>query len=348
VTDKASGAQVNRVNVYEDVMDIGDEYMFAAAGETPITTAGCAAKVALESVSPFEAVFVIDQSLTVPAGYDRKNGCALAESKTMAIRTRVAVSSVSRAVDIRTEIDNCAENHRLRALFPNTVKTDKVYAHGQFDIVERNIQTGPRWKNPNNEQRMQAFVELRDEQQAFLVAGHGLHEYEVSRDGSNALALTILRAVDILGDWGDFPTPEAQCQGTCVAEYAIQVGAAAEHCRMEQEALEYYAGPMPVVQVQSGQTGTIRPDSGLVTLEGSGVWCTALKCEERGSDVVLRLYNTQSTATEVTLHTDSRVKGVTAANLAEKREGEELLQNGSATLTFRPKEIRTLILSVSE
>jgi hypothetical protein len=50
----------------------------------------------------------------------------------------------------------------------------------------------------------------------------------------------------------------------------------------------------------------------------------------------------------VTLRTDSRVKGVTAANLAEKREGEELLQNGSATLTFRPKEIRTLILSVSE
>jgi len=348
VTDKVSGAQVNRVNVYEDVMDIGDEYMFASAGDTPITTAGSPAKVTLESVSPFEAVFVIDQSLTVPAGYDRKKGCALAENKTLAIRTRVSVSGVSRAVEIRTEIDNCAENHRLRALFPNTVKTDKVYAHGHFDIVERNIQTGPRWKNPTNEQRMQAFVELRDEKQALVVAGHGLHEYEVSRDGSNTLSLTILRAVDILGDWGDFPTPEAQCQGTCVAEYAIQVGAAAEHCRMEQEALEYYAGPMPVVQVQAGQTGTIRPNSGLVTLEGSGVWCTAFKCEERGGDLVLRLYNTQSTATEATLHTDSRVKGVMAANLAEKREGEELLKNGSATLTFRPKEIRTLILSVSE
>ncbi|MBJ8192008.1 alpha-mannosidase, partial [Bacillus cereus] len=45
------------------------------------------------------------------------------------------------------------------------------------------------------------------------VANFGLNEYEVLRDGRNTIAVTLLRSVGELGDWGYFPTPEAQCIG---------------------------------------------------------------------------------------------------------------------------------------
>ena len=345
VTDKTTGITMDGLNVYEDTPDVGDEYMFAAGG-APVTTAGVPAQVTFVGATAGEAAFCIRQQLTVPAGYNRKAGHMLEDPRVVTLCTRVSITAVSRSVEIRTEIDNTAGNHRLCALFPNSIRTDKVYANGQFDIVERNIHTGPQWKNPTNEQRMQAFVELRDERQALVVAGQALHEYEVSRDGSNTLSLTILRAVDELGDWGVFPTPEAQCIGTCVAEYTVQVGAAAEHCRMEREALTYYSGPLFAAQVPAGQTGDLRPGVGLLAVDGEGIWSTAFKCAETGDGLVLRLYNTQSCAAEATLTVDERVTGVYAANLAEETAGEDLLAEGRATLTFRPKEIRTVVLTV--
>ena len=41
------------------------------------------------------------------------------------------------------------------------------------------------------------------------VSNKGLNEYEIL--GDDTIAVTILRASGELGDWGYFPTPEAQC-----------------------------------------------------------------------------------------------------------------------------------------
>lgn len=191
--DKATGKCLTGWNVYEDVVDAGDEYMFAAAGSDVISTAGMPAQIGPDTLTADEAALVIRQTLLVPAGYDRKTKKVLDEKVSLKIRTRVSLDRESRYVRVHTEMENTAKNHRLRALFPHTVETDRVLAHGQFDLVERTIETGPRWTNPTNEQRMQAFVELRDDRQAMVVAAQGLHEYEVSRNGHKTLELTLLR-----------------------------------------------------------------------------------------------------------------------------------------------------------
>ena len=343
--DKATGKCLTGWNVYEDVVDAGDEYMFAAAGSDVISTAGMPAQIGPDTLTADEAALVIRQTLLVPAGYDRKTKKVLDEKVSLKIRTRVSLDRESRYVRVHTEMENTAKNHRLRALFPHTVETDRVLAHGQFDLVERTIETGPRWTNPTNEQRMQAFVELRDDRQAMVVAAQGLHEYEVSRNGHKTLELTLLRAVDILGDWGDFATPEAQCSGLQTADYAVWIGDAENHCRMEREALAYYAGEMPCVQAYPGQTGSLHAGKGLLALEGDGLWNTALKREENGRDLVLRLYSLCAEPVDAVLHIAPEISGVYAANLVEERQGENLLIDGMAKLHFRNKEIRTLILT---
>lgn len=202
--DKATGKCLTGWNVYEDVVDAGDEYMFAAAGSDVISTAGMPAQIGPDTLTADEAALVIRQTLLVPAGYDRKTKKVLDEKVSLKIRTRVSLDRESRYVRVHTEMENTAKNHRLRALFPHTVETDRVLAHGQFDLVERTIETGPRWTNPTNEQRMQAFVELRDDRQAMVVAAQGLHEYEVSRNGHKTLELTLLRAGRYSGRLGRF------------------------------------------------------------------------------------------------------------------------------------------------
>ena len=45
---------------------------------------------------------------------------------------------------------------------------------------------------------------------------------------TGVIALTLLRCVGELGDWGYFPTPEAQCLGEYRFNYSIEVQPTAE------------------------------------------------------------------------------------------------------------------------
>ena len=52
------------------------------------------------------------------------------------------------------------------------------------------------------------FAAMEDETNGLLVANRGLYEYEVLADEENAIAVTLLRSVAEMGDWGYFPTPK--------------------------------------------------------------------------------------------------------------------------------------------
>ena len=58
------------------------------------------------------------------------------------------------------------------------------------------------------------------------VSNKGLNEYEIL--GDDTIAVTILRASGELGDWGYFPTPEAQCLREFEVEFALECHQAQE------------------------------------------------------------------------------------------------------------------------
>jgi alpha-mannosidase len=90
-----------------------------------------------------------------------------------------------------------------------------------FELAERPNEPAPEWLNPSNAQHQQCFVDVSGEQAGLTVANLGLHEYEILRDGRNTIAVTLLRSVGEMGDWGWFPTPEAQCLGEQTAEMLL-------------------------------------------------------------------------------------------------------------------------------
>ncbi len=349
VTDKATGRVWRDLNLYEDTADVGDEYLYRGNGAPAVTSEDSRAGIALKEAGRDHVTFRVSHTLYLSTGYDRVSGAYSQEKAPFRIETDVTLTSFSRSIGIFVEMRNASGCHRLRAVFRNGIRTRTVLASGQFDILEREIRTRPAWTWPTNEQRMQSFAALRDRENALVVATRGLHEYEVLRDGSNTLCVNLLRCVDQMGDWGVFSTPDAQCLGVNTAAYTLRVGPADDLDGAEREAYQYASGDMVAAQLDpsaAGSAGEGCTARSLFSVEGAGVWSTALKKWEAGDGLILRLYNTRGEENRIVLHTDAPVRAWRETDLLERPVTEPAPVDGGIPLTFAPKQIKTLLMTL--
>ena len=339
VTDKKSGVTYSGLNEYEDVADAGESYNFVPlSGDVPVSTAADTAQIRIEAQSPVSVTFRVENRWRLPVGREGKTRTA--ETVETVITTRVTLTAGIDRVDVRTTFDNRSEDHRVRALFRPHIKTEYSLADGQFDLVERAITPWKEWINPSNCQRCQAFFALEDETRGLAVAGRGLHEFEILRDGENTMALTLLRCVGQMGDWGVFPTPHMQCKGVQTLEYAVVPYAAADRERAYALAHSFADDAFVTgdVDAQAGELGAVQT---LAAVDTPALVTSACKRSEDGKATVLRLYNPLGRDVTATLTLDPAVTALFASDLAEN-EGEALpITDGKAALTVPAKKIVT-------
>ena len=339
VTDKKSGVTYSGLNEYEDVADAGESYNFVPlADDVPVSTAADTARIWIERQSPAAVTFGVENRWALPVGRDGK--ARKTETVETVITAFVTLTAGIDRVDVRTTFDNQSEDHRVRALFRPHIETEKSLADGQFDLVERGITPWKEWINPSNCQRCQAFFALEDAARGLAVAGRGLHEFEILRDGENTMALTLLRCVGYMGDWGVFPTPHMQCKGVQTLEYAVVPYAAAD--REQAFALAHsFADDAFVTGDVDAQAGSLPLVQTLVAVDAPALVTSACKRSEDKRATVLRLYNPLCRDVDATLTLDSAVKELYASDLAE-HEGEALpIADGKAKLTVPAKKIVT-------
>jgi alpha-mannosidase len=261
----------------------------------------------------------------------------------------------ARHIEVSLDLQVQAQNHRCRMLFPTDIKSDDCFADSQFDIVKRRIQPWSGWTNPSDPQPQQAFVDVCDDERGLCIANRGLPCYEVLRDGRNTIALTILRAVDRLGDWGQFPTPGAQVEGV-QAQFAIIPHAghimAPENRHVARTAWEF-ANPMWAAQAKhfayphkERWATDLPPVGAFVTLEPDWLPISAFKrCEARGS-MILRTYNPFEQDVEARVGCMWPVKEAYLTNLAEERQEQLEVGEKGVELGIAAKKIITLELVV--
>ena len=347
VTDKASGKVFGGLNIYEDCADIGDEYFFKGNGSRAVTTEDVKADVSVKTATCDAVTFTVAQTLMLPETYNRETNTYSENTVPFVIKSEITLNRFGRGVSVKVVMNNNSECHRVRAIFKNSIKTENVLVNGQFDVLNRSIKTNPEWKCPTNEQRLQSFVALRSEEETLLVATRALYEYEVLRDGSNTLCINLLRCVDQLGDWGVFPTPEAQCKGENIAEYEIFVGGSEIYNEAEKQALQFASGDMYAVQLKADCSGNKALPESLLGVIGEGVWSTALKKQEKGDGIIFRLYNTRSFENTVFLNTCDFIASITETNLIEQPIGAEMpIVNNKISVTFGGNEIKTFLLKL--
>ncbi|MBO7747294.1 alpha-mannosidase [Paenibacillus sp. MWE-103] len=363
VTDLATGRAYRDLLIYEDAGDIGNEYMFKQPdGEPALTTKGLAASIRVVEDTPYRAAFEIVHEWAIPASADelfeqekqeavyypeRKAG----RSKALVpftIRTVVSLERSGQGVGVRTTFDNRAKDHRVRALFPTDLAASVHRADAIFEVAVRDNEPAAEWENPSNAQHQQAFADVSDGAHGLTIANKGLNEYEVLRDGRNTISVTLLRAVAELGDWGVFPTPEAQCLGEHATELLILPhsgdGAAAGAFAAA------YQFQTPWTAVQTGvHDGALAPEHAFLAWDGEGVAFSSAKIAEEG-DLMLRWFNMRPEAAALRVRPNVGPVGAAYASDVLERAGERLAAsdaNGAFAADLGPCEIYTAGLTIA-
>jgi alpha-mannosidase len=265
--------------------------------------------------------------------------CITVELKTSTITSYVQLNVHAHRLDITTRIQNSGDNHRLRVLFPSDVQTDSVYADSVFDVCRRDIVPYKKWENPSNCQRMASFVSLHDDLYGLVVAGQGLYEYEILRDGHNTVALTLLRCVKELGDWGVFPTPDSQMYGEWKLKYSVLPFASEHTFEAYTQADEAVFSSLTAV-AGTHQTNLFH----YLEVSHPALRFSCFKKEDTSDDVEVRFYNMSDEFVTATIRLDKRFNQLELVQLDGSVMEAIPLVDCSASLTVGPKKIITLRL----
>jgi len=367
IADKRSNEVLQDQCIYENTGDIGNEYMYRQPnGDVPLTTKGLQADIQITEDTPYQASFEIIHRMMIPQSAEellqqereelvwftgRKSGRA-DQLIPFTIKTKVSLSKHGQGVQIETTLINEAQDHRLRMLFPTSFQSETHLADSIFEVVERDNTPAEEWRNPSNCQHQQAFVTMMGDKQGVTIANLGLNEYEILRDEKNGtIAVTLLRAVGELGDWGYFPTPEAQCLGEHTVKLEIIPFPVEEqhgqrisigHGAMEslKEAYQYQV-PWTVKQTDT-HTGELPSSYSFMEWEGDNLSLSALKVSENTGDLIARWFNLSRDEQRLSVQPPLGMNTAHRSSIMEQRlEESELGQ-----IPVRPAEIFTLSLGV--
>jgi mannosylglycerate hydrolase len=361
VLDKETGELWENQNVFEDVEDMGDEYNYSHAEHSlRLTTIDAKAKSQLIGSGVTGATLKITVPFRLPkrSASDRKR--RVSDTLLHPIVSYVTLRPGSHRVDIRTEVDNRAEDHRLRALFPTTIATNESTSEGQFVVLTRSMDhpKAEGWVEPSLPQEpQQAYADLTDGKRGLMVINRGLPEYEpqkgnqVTGGAGSTIALTLLRCVgwlsrgDLLtrnGNAGpEVPAPGGQCLGPHTFHYAL-VPHRGTLWEDETYRLAYEHNVALKAEVTSSHDGELPAEQSFVEISDPGILMAAFKQAEDKQGAVIRLWNTTPEDRKTTVRIGFPIREATLVNLMEEDPEPLPVRDGTMELSLRRFEIVTV------
>lgn len=348
ITDKLRDKTYNEFLTFEDVGDVGNEYIFKQPiNDKKILSSEFKAKVEVLTDNELYAEVLITQDMIIPIAADERleEECRAVyefrqrkaerskETTELNLKTKILLEKGSRQVKFETTFENKMKNHRLRVLFPTGIITDTHEAESIYEVVKRPNKVTPVWTNPSNPQHQHSFVNINDKKYGVTVANYGLNEYEILKE-NGTIAITILRAVGELGDWGYFATPEAQCQGEQKVKYAVSFHGEDDKLRTYHDSINFQ---IPFSSYQTDvHEGKWESKKSFVNIKCEGFILTALKCKEYSNEIILRGYNATSDTMPINIKIDGYKSKL--CNLIEEKQEYQIIEN------LKPAEIRSYIM----
>ncbi|MHB1153178.1 MAG: alpha-mannosidase [Eubacteriales bacterium] len=353
LTDKTTGKTLAGLGILEDTGDVGNEYIYACPKNTsPIYNNLTDAEIILTEDTPFRASFKIITRMMIPESADS----TLAEEieRMVEFRSRRAgrsnktieteITSIltlerdSRMLKINVSFDNRCSDHRLRMLFPSGFSASAHKADSIFEVVTRANKPDSAWKNPSNCHHQQCFVSINDSDIGLTVANIGLNEYEILPE-CNTIAVTLLRCTGEIGDWGVFPTPEAQCIGKSSLDLAVILH---KGDVIESGAFtEAYAYQIPVLtrqtELHSGETVNT-----LINWNGTALALTAFKEAVLNKGKIIRWVNLSDKPAVLSADINFDHCDIFESNVIE--ECGKNLGRGHFDVTIKPFGIYTILI----
>jgi mannosylglycerate hydrolase len=329
LSDKRSRSVYAGLNRFVDGGDCGDEYNYSPPLNNTFIRTGHVRRLEVKGGAEQQSI-EIGLSLAVPRELVPDRKARSPEMVDLPITTRITLAAGVPRVDIHTEVDNQARDHRLRVHFPVPFSVQEADFDGHFEIVRRPLALpvfDDTWvEQPRPEKPQRAFISLSDGKIGLTIANRGLPEAEALKTsgGPAEIAVTLLRCVGWLSR-SDFTTrkghagpgeetPGAQLPGKHTFDYAIvpQAGGALP---FEQA----YAFQAPLRSVSTSlHAGSLPAVSSLMEASPREFILSAIKSAEDGKAWIVRGYNLTDHPLEVKLTPWRRFTRVEVANLAEE------------------------------
>ncbi len=368
--DKKTGRMYENLGFYEDTGDMGNEYIYIQdSGKQVVSTKGMKAEISCVEKNAFRTVVEICHKMMVPSGMGeellrQREMCIdpytrvanrSSELVEMDVKTVLTLEKSAKGLRVATTICNQAKDHRVRVILPTGLDTSMHMADSAFEVVRRNNRHNDTWTNPCGCERQQCFVAMEDAKGGLLVANRGLYEYEILEDQGNAVAVTLLRCVAEMGDWGYFPTPKAQQIGTFCLEFEVVPFAAGETGDAFREG---YAFQEDLTVEQAGleraflrKPGQVKPklvegelplEMSFLAFEGDGIHMTAFKKGQKKDDLFVRFVNNMEHEEVLSFKKEDWMKEVYRSNVIEEK-GDLMIpdKDGGYHVALREFEIAT-------
>ena len=313
LTDKRTCQVYTGLNRFIDGADCGDLYNYCPP-KNDITIYPRITKIEHnESVTCQK--LIIQSELKIPAriSVDRKSR-SRDRLNNKIISTITLVPGMPR-IDIHTEIDNLAQDHRLRVHFSAPFTCVNSIHDGHFEIVHRPIGSlnyDETWEEPPRPEAPQCqFSIVTDNQTSLTIANRGLPEVEVlkTENGNAEIAITLLRCVGWLsrddittrkghaGPMG-IATPEAQMIGKYAFDYSIIPGD--NHWYPSIHQAYSFNAPLKAITT-SVHSGTLPPKFSFIENINREFIITAVKLGEDNSCLIIRGFNILSSDIELSI-----------------------------------------------
>ena len=285
----------------------------------------------------------IERVFALPVGLDAAREARVASTTPCTVTTDVTVAPGVERVDLGVTIDNRADDHRMRLVFPTGAPVTEFRAATTFDVARRTnaARDDARWVHPAPTTfPHQGWVAVN----GLLVGAPGIPEAEVTADGS--IAITLLRAVGWLSR-GDLhtrpvqagpgmPAPGAQCHGRLVARLVVAPDTDSAVARDAELGLR---------AVAAGDAPLLRPGVAMLELSPRELALSTVKPASDGDGLVLRVLNPTDQLVEATVRLGRPRPSASMVRLDETPSGDRVrTADRSVIFEVPPHALRSLLV----
>ncbi len=362
IHDLVNDRSYKNLHTFVDDSEIGDGWFHVdLVNDRSILSQGFPASVELVKNGVGVSIFRIVKEMKIPARLSKSAMSLERSHETLNLKITSQITCYKNAghIDIKTLVDNTAQDHRLKVIFPTGITTDRYFADQAFAVVERktgfNVESGD-WKEFDKEERaFESLVYKKDADGnglAFISKG-GLHECAFADDRDATMAITLFRSFE-----KTFLTNgevDGQLPGKLEFNYRLLAfGADTTNAALIklkdalQSGLEYYSTYSLSDKYEA--SADVLNDSGqrpLLSWDEEEIILSVLKSPEDGSKGILaRFYNPSDRAKASTLQLSEEFTEAYEVNLLEELLGELAVDGQKTSIELGAHEIKTILFKL--
>ena len=356
LTDRHTGRAYRRLLTFEERADIGDGwYHGIAVNDQVFASTACRADVALVHNGPMLTTFRVRTMMPVPREFLADGAVRSDQFVPMVLDSLISLRPGQAFLDVQTTVDNPADDHRVRVLFPSGAKTETYLTDTAFDVVERPIalpKDNHEYRELNVETKpQQSWTAVHDAKSGLAVVADGLLETSVRDLAERPIALTLFRGtrrtVFTNGE------PDGQMRGAMTFRYFVMPLAGKPDRTQLCELGQRLAAGLRAVQLRREDAEIYKsahplpPTAGFLRVEGAAV---VTSVRQVGAALELRMFNPDTKAITATIHLAAKTGLAKPPATAQRVDfeshslGQLAVTDGKCKVSLKPKQIVTVRL----